>query len=260
MRATCIITFRSTSAARVRNLNYVLRWLEGIHDVETVVVEQDAHPTLNAIDAPARCRVLFARNTGRFNKSWGFNLGFQAANSDVLVFADADLLVNHQQLSDALDACARASDVVRPWSDIVDLTEGETASLMAGSLDAASVSWPDRRGPSRGGEQPPLCGGLYVIRREVYARLGGQDERFRGWGGEDDAMSIKVASLCSRIAVARNSVAFHLHHPRHASLPIDDRDYRNNVALLEEYRTLSRDALAQLCAAQQRTMGLAGPG
>ena len=255
MRAACVITFRATSPERLRNLHYVLRWLDRLPQLETLVVEQDDAPRLDAGQLPPSCRLRFVRSTAPFNKSWGFNVGFRATRADLFVFADADLLISHRHLTEALTACATQYEVVRPWADVVDLTEAETQALIAGALDAAAVNVPDRRGRSRVGEQPPLCGGVYVMRAEVYERLGGQDERFRGWGGEDDAMSMKVRALCPRVAVARGAVAYHLHHPRHAEIPVDAPDYRNNVAILREYQGLSREALDALCTAQRQTMG-----
>jgi GT2 family glycosyltransferase len=249
------MTVRATTTERVRNLRLVLDWLNEMDGLETLVVEQADRPSLDPRNLPASCRVMFVRNPGPFNKSWGFNVGFRATTADVLVFADADILVNRGHLAQALAVCAGGGEAARPWSDIVDLTEDETADLAEGRLDLSQVEVGARRGAGRPGEHPPLCGGAYVIRREVYERLGGQDERFFGWGGEDDAMSIKVATLCRRIARVRDGTAFHLCHPRHSSLPIGDASYRSNVSLLREYRALSHAALIQLCRAQGATMG-----
>ncbi len=161
-----------------------------------------------------------------------------------------------RHLEAALTACRGGGEVVRPWADVIDLTELETASVVAGTLDArrlASLAQ-GRRGRLRAGEVPPLCGGSYVIRRDVYERLGGQDERFRGWGGEDDAMSIKVAKLCTRVGIVRDGLAFHLHHPRHAALPVTDPDYLRNVELLREYAAASTVELDRMCAVQSRAL------
>jgi hypothetical protein len=270
--STCIITVRAASAERLRNLRVVLDWLAGMDDFETLVVEQADRPSVDPRGLPGSCRLMFVRNPGPFNKSWGFNVGFRATSSPVLVFADADMLVNRDHLAQSIALCARTGggppdgagvgppdenrcEVVRPWSDVVDLTEDETADLAARRLDLAEVNLAARREAGRPGEHPPLCGGAYVIRHDVYERLGGQDERFFGWGGEDDAMSMKVARLCARVARVRDAAAFHLHHPRHSSLPVDDENYRSNVLLLREYHALSPSALVELCRAQGATMG-----
>jgi glycosyltransferase involved in cell wall biosynthesis len=258
------VTFRAASAERLRNLHHVLGWLADVPGLDTLVVEQADRPALDPHSLPASCRVRFARNPGPFNQSWGFNVGFRATTADVLVFADADILVNRDHLAQSLALCARTRggppdgngcEVVRPWSDIVDLTDDETADLAGGRLDLSQVELGARRGAGRPGEYPPLCGGAYVIRREVYERLGGQDERFFGWGGEDDAMSIKVARLCGRVARVHDSAAFHLHHPRHASLPVDHESNRSNVFQRWEYNALSPNAQVELCRTQGATMG-----
>lgn len=255
MSATCLITFRASDAARARNLRFVLQWLDVLPGLETLVVEQDRAPTLDAASLPGSCRTLFVPNAGPFNKSWGLNVGFHVAEGEVLVVSDADVVVHGDRISHALDACRSDYELIRPWSDIVDLTEEETAALVAGHLDEAAVAVPGRRGRRRVGEEPPLCGGVYVIRRDVYERLGGQDERFFGWGGEDDAMSLKVAALCTRVGMLRDSLAVHLHHPRHAALPVDDPAYRRNVELLAGYRKLSREKIAKMCSTARGTMG-----
>ncbi len=226
-----------------------------MESLEILVIEQDDKPHLNPGALPSSCRHVFVWNPGVFNKSWGFNIGWHETSADILVFSDADILIGHDQLRQAIESCVSDYDVVRPWSDVVDLTEEETQSLIAGSLDTAAVSEPQRRGRSKKGEFPPLCGGIYVIGRDTYERLGGQDERFRGWGGEDDAMSIKVGTLLTKVALLRDGVALHMNHPRQASLPVNNIDYRHNVSLLREYRRLSREELDHLCGEQRLTMG-----
>ena len=37
-----------------------------------------------------------------------------------------------------------------------------------------------------------MAGGIFIIQREFFARAGGFDERFTGWGGEDDDMSNRI--------------------------------------------------------------------
>jgi len=59
LRASCLITYReSQSKERRENLLAVLGWLAGVAGIETIVVEQDAAPTLGADLAPAGARVV----------------------------------------------------------------------------------------------------------------------------------------------------------------------------------------------------------
>ena len=53
-----------------------------------------------------------------------------------------------------------------------------------------------------------------LFQRQVLARLGGWDERFLGWGAEDDAMDIKVHRSGLRGVILKGSPGFHLAHRR----------------------------------------------
>ena len=59
-----------------------------------------------------------------------------------------------------------------------------------------------------------MCGGLVLFQRQSLALLGGWDERFLDWGGEDDAMDIKVRRAGLRGVMLKDSPGFHLAHRR----------------------------------------------
>ena len=44
------------------------------------------------------------------------------------------------------------------------------------------------------GERDPETWGTFVCQREVFEQVGGYDEAFRGWGGEDDELYSRLAS------------------------------------------------------------------
>ena len=82
--------------------------------------------------------------------------------------------------------------------------------------------------------------------------LGGMDDRFEGWGGEDDAFSIKVQKLVSRRGAAREAPAWHLWHPRAKSETPDL--YRRNLELLKTYRQLDDEQLEKMCREQYKLL------
>ncbi len=79
---------------------------------------------------------------------------------------------------------------VKPYRRLIDLSAEETQPILAGGFDRIpprnETDSPNREGI---GERIVFAGGSFVIRREAFVALGGWDERFRGWGGEDDALS-----------------------------------------------------------------------
>ena len=119
--------------------------------------------------------------------------------------------------------------------------------------DPGFVQRPPDRAPA--GEVPPVCGALVLFRREFYMLLGGWDERFLGWGGEDNAMDIKVARAQIQPLVLNIADGFHLHHARTNADIARSPYYRNNLALLEQLRSMSEEALRRFC---EISMQLAG--
>jgi hypothetical protein len=255
VRASYLVTFRDDGSGRAANLRLVAEWVSRLESVELIVVEQAARSALRQGDLPSSARHVLAGNDGPFNKSWGLNVAARHALADVLVVADADLIVPIKALSSAIAACRDGLNAVNPYATLIDLAPDATKSLRKEGLDRLDSLAARDINRSAQGEQLCFCGGAYVIRRSAYERLGGQDERFLGWGGEDDAMSIKVLTLLDKTATLAGATAYHLHHTRRGADIGGDRRYRDNVDLLRAYQAMSRDALSSLCDAQRESMG-----
>ena len=79
--------------------------------------------------------------------------------------------------------------------------------------------------------------------------LGMWDERFLGWGGEDDAMSLKLQRARVSAMEFDSRPAVHLHHARAAPVvggAPPHVDYTNNVRLVQRYRDYADDELLRL--------------
>lgn len=252
-KASYLITFRDREGTRLPLLRAVISRLSSMQ-LEIIIVEQDDAPHLDSEPLPPNARVLFVYNDGPFNKSWGLNVAARRASHDVLVTADADMFMPGDVLARAVAVCGRHYDAVNPYSSLVDLTEGETRAFLAGDLDPEAVQRKRLEDRRPQGEHICFCGGICVFRREAYFALGGMDERFLGWGGEDDAMSLNLQRYTDRLAVQRDSVAWHLWHPR-APDRYRHAHYRTNLALAQAYRACDQAALVALRTDARSTMG-----
>ena len=247
-----VIAYREADSFRRRNLDYVLSWLASIQPTpEVIVIEQDAAPMLNSEQLPEFCRHQFAYNPGAFNKSWAYNLGADQATNEVLVFGDADMVIEPQLLLAAVELCEQEVEAVNPYQYLIEMTDDETSAVRAG-MDPATIAreQSDLRKP-RNDEQLCFCGGLFVVHRATYFELGGMDERFQGWGGEDNAMSIKLERLARHIADQSGQRAYHLWHPQ----PVDERlehgHYGYHLKLVQAYLGADDSVLRQLIAKQR---------
>ena len=248
-----VITFRAAHPSRVAALMRVLAHYAALPGVEIIVVEQDGAPALLPAFPPMAKR-LFVHNPGVFNKSWGSNVGAVQSERGLLLFADADLLVAPNALIRALRLCRGRVAAANPFDRIVDFNDADSTALIAG---AAAPDWKrsDGRDRRRDNEALNFCGGAFAIRRDVFLSVGGFDERFLGWGGEDDAMAIKLTRAGIALGQVQDSVALHLWHPQDRAATFDQPHYAGNVALAKALTTLDETTFRFQCEVQRQLLG-----
>ncbi|MEO8487805.1 MAG: galactosyltransferase-related protein [Betaproteobacteria bacterium] len=256
MQASAIVTYRGAPGTdRRANLDAVLAWLAGMPAIETIVVEQETHPRLEAPLAHPAARVAFAYNAGPFNKAWGLNVGARHAAGGVLLFGDADVIVPGG-LTAAATHGAQSMQVVKPYRQLIDLTPEETRLVREGGGEGPlSLDVSARRDRDAIGERLALCGGWFAMRHDAFVAIGGFDERFVGWGGEDDAMTMKVELARLSTCELDPGPALHLWHPRSPESTTGHPDYRSNCALLDDYARYDEVTLARLFEVQRQTYG-----
>ena len=167
--------------ARLPHLLATLRSIAAQRDaaIECIVVEQSNEREIEA-ELPSWVRYVHTPLPQRdlpYCRSWAFNVGAHAARGEVLILHDNDFLVPERYAAEAL---AR----VRDGHEFVDLkrfefylSEADSARLFASgrlSLDVAATIVQN------------LQGGSVVAARDAYFAIGGFDEAFIGWGGEDN--------------------------------------------------------------------------
>lgn len=192
------------SRDREPNLRRVLAWLGSFPDLDVLVVEQD---DTSRFSPPLGVRHVFARSEEPYNRSWGFNIAYRESDSSHIVFGDSDIIMHTGEFRASLEA-AESLDVVSPYSSVIDLDPGESLMALEGM---ALISRPGRG--EQDNQKINLCGGIVIFSRDALEMVGGWDEDFVGWGGEDDMMTFKVNA--ARLKTASMPFrCFHLWHPR----------------------------------------------
>ncbi|QEF99480.1 hypothetical protein Mal15_35450 [Stieleria maiorica] len=123
-----------------------------------------------------------------FNKSLMLNVAARKARGEILVIHDADLLVSPSYLTTCLQRC-RQAEAARPGRLIFYLNDSSTDRLVSAvgssakpqTLHDAGIR-PNELSIERVVQNTP---NPMAVRRETYFSLGGHDEDFEGWGGED---------------------------------------------------------------------------
>lgn len=194
--------------------------------VECVVVEQDVETQL-AERLPSWVRLVHtpAPPAMPYCRSWAFNVGALHASAPVLVLHDNDMIVPADYAAQVLHRIARGFDVVNLKRFIFYLGQSHTDAYLAGRaglLDAA----PDAV------VQNLEAGGSVAVTRDAFERIGGMDESFVGWGGEDNEFWERAATL--NVWPWANLPIVHLWHSAQAGK--QDASY----ATAQRYRELTR--------------------
>ncbi|HET7030367.1 MAG TPA: galactosyltransferase-related protein [Candidatus Limnocylindrales bacterium] len=145
---------------------------------------------------------------GSFSRAASRNLAAELAGDwDVALFVDADTLVRDPgPVREALELAHRTGKVVIPHDEYVGLSANGTALLLAGQ----GRGWQRILRRVAGA---PL--GVIAVPRVAWETLGGFDERFSGWGGEDVAFARAARTLVGVVRLPGQ--IWHLWHPRDTS-------------------------------------------
>lgn len=213
-----VIPFRDNGSGRHR-LRNLLACLLALRDqsyprqgYRVTVVETDAVPRWRDIIAPFADHYLFALDPGHFNKSWAVNAGavHSPGQPEAICILDADVLVDREFV---------ARNVARfrnpgtgghlTYRNMLCLDPAASSLAIDERLSRqAQEADPDRlRGFLL--RRPPGC--CIWVRAEAFFRIGGMDERYRGWGGEDYDFTHRL-DLETPLD-AYDDWLLHLHHP-----------------------------------------------
>jgi hypothetical protein len=73
---------------------------------------------------------------------------------------------------------------------------------------------------------------INAMTRKAFEAVNGFDERFQGWGGEDNAFVMSLDTICGQ-HYRMNEDIYHLWHP---PAKVDAENYRNNLLLCQRYQ------------------------
>ena len=192
-----IIPFRAREGddGRLRNLINTLAWLEAAcrlqPGVSVVVVEADSHPRHRAIVEAHGAIHEFVDNEGLFNKAAAVNRGYArvAGNCNHVCILDSDGYLDESFLRLSLDAIrATGSRALMPFNDLYFLDRASTDRVLSAGLHRGDVTGYITR------LSPGVC---FWVAADLFEQVGGFDENFEGWGGEDRDFFTKVEAVTS---------------------------------------------------------------
>ena len=192
-----ILRFSNRSRFRLRNLQIIIALIQSTPNLEIIISTME-------LDAPKIPGTIQVFQPGTFESSKANNYGAAAANSDIFVFQDADIIFEPKYYNEILAAVHTGAESVRIADTCVNLGEekSDIFSKNTTALHEFLENIPD------GGRDAP--GGCSAITRAAFKRIGGHCELFKVYGWEDTYYRHKLNVLTKRTSLGAKMA--HLWH------------------------------------------------
>jgi predicted glycosyltransferase involved in capsule biosynthesis len=160
-----------------------------------------------------------------FSRSATHNYAAKMAKNDVLLFCDADMVFDIDLIENGLKI---VHDVpwIAPMNQKWDITWQSSNQLLSMPVDVKLKDL-DLNISRKWGAERCRAGAMIMITKENYFKMGGFDERFNGWGYEDNAFLLMCEATIGSF-VETDNIAYHLWHPlsvnQYPDLTIKNRD------------------------------------
>lgn len=158
---------------------------------------------------------------GPFNRAAARNNAAAQTTADVLVFADADTVGDHEAIRQAVDHAAETGELAYPHTRTVKLTRQATVRLKNGL-------------PVKGKLIHGSPAGILVVRRDLYEQVRWDEGFDGGWGYEDVAFACAARTLGCVHRVEGEIV--HLWHRTASEKPEALRSRTPNRARADRYK------------------------
>ncbi|GIP26072.1 hypothetical protein J23TS9_12020 [Paenibacillus sp. J23TS9] len=163
-----------------------------------------------------------------FCRSKAINKAAAAASGRIFIIADGDIIYDPDLMKDALKQVADNRWII-PFSSITRMTYNNSQAILQ-----RDAHWP---------LQIPLetmpdnarffVGGVNVLSRKAFELVGGYDERFIGWGGEDEAFAYSLDTMVGKHIRLEGNL-LHFWHPFVG--PAGNPHYDANYSLFNLYK------------------------
>lgn len=220
---------KSSNKDRTRNLLKVIENIRSNIDIDIMVLEQDASSDHELCQKLSDQNVIykFLYNPNLFNRSWGYNCAVTLTEYGKLVLADNDVVLNTDNLQQGINLLD-SYDVIKPFKKLYDLDEEDTINYINNNVYPQNLT---------NNRINLTAGTLMMITRDAFLKVGGYDERFEGWGGEDDEMTLQLWKHINAKELTYHQFGdnlLHLYHSRTVFDSYQQPNYSNNYKYIRD--------------------------
>ena len=226
-----IIPHYNKNIFRQRNLKYTTNYYrDNFPLAKIIVIEQNSESDLSDLPIDKHIKL---KSEEFFWKSRAINEAVSQIDDPnaVIIMTDNDCILTPDTLKE-IDY-SNNFGVITPFDDIHFLNESQTRKYINGDH---SVRGKRDLAVNR------YTGGLTIFSIDTFNKLGGFDEEFQGWGGEDCAFINKCEKLDIKYSRVTGTVT-HLFHPTESNN--NNPKYKDNRELLLLCKLMTKDDMIE---------------
>lgn len=171
-----------------------------------------------------------------FNRSKARNAAFKKSTGDYLLIADADTMFDTAQIYMGVERVRATDTWVLPYSYYYNLSQHHSEQIVAADpwMSTGELGLPPTEYEHKIEDSPA---GLLVMKREHFEAVGGYDERFEGWGAEDNAFRLALEAIVGGALRLPGFDCYHLWHPVAPETTFDSPHWADNAKRLKRYQS-----------------------
>jgi len=233
-KLSILISYRN----RPEHLKNLLAWFQKLPQglVEAILIEQDEHPSMEEkVKEVKGCKYIFFENSKTFHLSKSLNLGLAECSSPLVAPYDIDLVPWQNTLIKHLQFAIENPTIVLSGYRLMCGFKEINALNVNEAFEQSEVS------PS---EYPAFLlkrflgnekyGVVPMLNTKKLKRLGGWDERFIGWGAEDQELMERYVSNDNLLVRSEELLYLHQHHGFEANWRENEYTQRNRTIFNSE--------------------------
>ncbi|WP_338452880.1 hypothetical protein R4Z09_14040 [Niallia oryzisoli] len=228
-QVSILIPFKGDNGIRSAALQWVIRFYQNVIPEAEICIGENSDSFFN------RCKAI--------------NAAAEKAPRNIFVLADADVIYDSDLLIESIHSLEKAQWVI-PFNRILDLSKEKTEETLK-----MEPFWPLVFADGNFNEykiDKMFAGKLNVFTREAFEKAGRYDERFLGWGFDDDAFLLAMNTLCGQF-VSLNRPIYLFWHPYVGA--DNNPHYKRNLIRLYRYQLASGNPIKMKKIIQNNRQG-----
>lgn len=210
---TFVIPVRIDSEERMRNLRMAVDWLSPL-GVQIHILEADKEQKVYQEDFAQPCvKVHYVVDEKAiFHRTHYINRLLEMSTTPFVAVWDTDIIIDHRQILYAIYHCLLEGEctLAYPYNGKFVCLDKKLSEQYILDCDINNL----HREQLESVINRPVCGGAYIVDKQKYNSIGGENEFFVGWGPEDAERLRRTQIMGHKVGWASDGCAYHLYHPR----------------------------------------------